>query len=107
MRLLRDGFYEHIKENRYLYLSQRHDASLILNYVSVTQKSTNASALVCYLLSEVLVLVVRHACRHVVDDFSGGGGVVRRRLTRAAVSLKASHEATVGGEVHLKHTHTG
>lgn len=43
-----------------------------------------------------------HAGGDVVDDLCGGGGVVRRGLARAAVPLEASHEATVGGEVHLK-----
>lgn len=56
---------------------------------------------VCYLLGEVKVLVVGHASGDVVDDLSSGSGVVRRRLACAAVSLKASHEATVSGEVHL------
>ena len=62
---------------------------------------------VCYLLGEVVVLVVGHAGGHMVDDLGGGGGVVWCGLACAAIPLETSHEATVSGEVHLHiHTHT-
>lgn len=54
-----------------------------------------------YLLGEVKVLVVGHASGDVVDDLSSGSGVVRSGLACAAISLKASHETTVSGQVHL------
>lgn len=58
----------------------------------------------CYLLGEVVILVMRHARGDVVNDLGGGGGIIRCRLTRAAISLQPSHEATVSCEVHL-HDH--
>lgn len=60
----------------------------------------------CYLLGEVVVLVVGHAGGDVVDDLCSGGGVVRRSLACAAIPLETSHEATVSSEVHLSDTHT-
>lgn len=60
----------------------------------------------CYLLGEVVVLIVWHAGGNVVDDLSGGGGIVRRSLACATVPLETSHEATVSSEVDLRNTHT-
>lgn len=57
----------------------------------------------CYLLGEVVILVMRHARGDVVNDLSSGGGIIRCRLTRTAISLQPSHEATVSCEVHLHH----
>lgn len=59
---------------------------------------------VCYLLGEVVVLVVGHAGGDMVDDLGGGGGVVRRSLACTAIPLETSHEATVSSKVHLKDT---
>lgn len=61
-----------------------------------------------YLLSEVVVLVMRHAGGDMIDDLSSRGGVVRCSLACAAIPLETSHEATVSSEVHLRdktHTH--
>lgn len=50
-----------------------------------------------------------HAGGDMINDLSGGGGVVRRSLSCAAIPLETSHEATVSSEVHLwdKRTQTG
>lgn len=59
----------------------------------------------CYLLSEVVVLVMGHAGGDVVDDLCSGGGIVRRSLACTAIPLETSHKATVSREVHLRDKH--
>lgn len=58
---------------------------------------------VCYLLCEIMVLIVGHASGDMVDDLGSGCGVVRRGLARAAIPLQTSHEATVSGKIDLTH----
>lgn len=41
------------------------------------------------------------------NHFHGRGSVVRGRLPGAAVALKAAHEATVSGQIHLTKVTTG
>lgn len=50
-----------------------------------------------------------HAGGDMINDLCGGGGVVRRSLSCAAIPLETSHEATMSSEVHLcdKYTQTG
>lgn len=59
----------------------------------------------CYLLGEVMVLVVGHAGGDVVDNLGSRSGVIRCGLSCTAIPLEASHEATVSSEVHLSETH--
>lgn len=62
----------------------------------------------CYLLSEVVILVMRHAGGDVVNHLSSGGGIVRCSLACTAISLQTSHEATVSCKVDLQdHVTTG
>lgn len=72
------------------------------------KRSWNVSSqiVVCYLLSEVMVLVVGHAGGDVVDDLCSGGGVIRCSLACTAIPLETSHEATVSSEIHLREKHT-
>lgn len=59
----------------------------------------------CYLLGEVVILVMGHAGGDVVNDFSSGVGIVRCGLACTTIPLQTSHEATVSSEIHLRDMH--
>ena len=59
-----------------------------------------------HLFGERVLVVRRHAGGDVEDDLHVGCGIVGGRVARAAIPLQAPHEATVRGQVHLRHTQT-
>lgn len=55
-----------------------------------------------YLFGDAVIGVRWHARGDVENDFHSGGSIVRSCKACAAIPLKASHKATMCGQVHLK-----
>lgn len=55
-----------------------------------------------YLFGDAVIRVRWHARGDVENDFHSGGSIVWSCKACAAIPLKASHEAAMCGQVHLK-----